>query len=91
MDKLKFALLGCGRIANRHSDLLGNNIIKNAELVAVCDLDLTKANKLAEKFNINAYSDMHEMMSKESVDVVSILTESGNHAQNFIDLSKAIT
>ena len=88
MDKLKFALLGCGRIANRHSDLLGNNIIKNAELVAVCDLDLTKANKLAGKFNINAYSDMHEMMSKESVDVVSILTESGNHAQNFIDLSK---
>jgi len=31
---LKFALVGCGRIAKRHSELLGQNQIKDACLVA---------------------------------------------------------
>ena len=88
MSILKFALVGCGRIANRHADLLGNNIIENAELAAVCDLDENKANKIAKKFNVNAYIDMHEMMRKEKIDVISVLTESGNHASNVIDLAK---
>ena len=41
--KIKFALLGCGRISKRHSELLGENQISNAELVAVCDTDIEKA------------------------------------------------
>lgn len=44
---LKFALIGCGRIAKRHSELLGHGQIQNAKLVAVCDIDLGKAKKLA--------------------------------------------
>ena len=44
----KFALVGCGRIAVRHSDLLGNNQIKNAKLVAVCDIHKDKAEKFLE-------------------------------------------
>jgi len=88
MSILKIALVGCGRIANRHADLLGNNIIENAELAAVCDFDENKANKIAKKFNVNAYIDMHEMMRKEKIDVISVLTESGNHASNVIDLAK---
>ena len=34
---ISFSLVGCGRIAKRHSDLLGNNIIKNAKFnVELC-------------------------------------------------------
>ena len=85
---LKFALVGCGRIAKRHSELLGFNNIKNASLVAVCDIDEKKAKKIAERFNVPYYTDMDEMMQKQTIDVVSVLTESGYHANHVINLAK---
>ena len=85
---LKFALVGCGRIAKRHSELLGLNQIKGAQLISVCDLVEEKAQKIGELFSVPYYVDMHSMMVAESVDVVVVLTESGNHARNVIDLAK---
>ncbi len=82
-----FALVGCGRISQRHSDLLGNNEINGARLTAVCDKILNKAQKIANKFGIPAYEDMHEMMKSEKIDVVVILTESGRHASHVIQLA----
>jgi predicted dehydrogenase len=85
---LRFGLVGCGRIAKKHSELLGYNQIKNARLVAVCDIIEEKAKKIAEKFNIAYYTDMNKMMENEDIDVVSVLTESGNHARHVINLAK---
>jgi UDP-N-acetyl-2-amino-2-deoxyglucuronate dehydrogenase len=85
---LNFALVGCGRIAKRHSELLGGNQIKNARLVAVCDKIIDKAKIIANKYNVNAYSSMHQMMKNEKVDVVVILTESGLHAEHTIEIAK---
>ena len=85
---LKFVLLGCGRIAKRHAELLGNNQIANAELVAVCDIVKQKARKIGEQFSVPYFSDMHEMLSKIDVDVVSVLTESGYHAEHVIQIAK---
>ena len=59
---LKFGLVGCGRIAKRHSELLGHNQINNASLVAVCDIDEEKAKKIGEQFNVPYYTDMDEMI-----------------------------
>jgi UDP-N-acetyl-2-amino-2-deoxyglucuronate dehydrogenase len=85
---LRFALVGCGRISKRHSELLGENQIKGAGLVAVCDKVLSKAEAISSKYGVPAYSCYHEMMQSEKVDVVVILTESGVHASNTIDLAK---
>jgi UDP-N-acetyl-2-amino-2-deoxyglucuronate dehydrogenase len=85
---LRFALVGCGRIAKRHSELLGLNQIDNASLVAVCDIIEEKAKNLGEQFNIPYYTDMDEMMQKENIDVVSVLSESGYHAKHVINLAK---
>ncbi|XDD51547.1 Gfo/Idh/MocA family protein [Leptospira sp. WS92.C1] len=85
---LNFALVGCGRISVRHSDLLGNQAIQNARLAAVCDIDLKKAERLGQKYKIPAYSDMHEMMRTEKIDVVVVLTPSGYHAEHVIQLAK---
>jgi UDP-N-acetyl-2-amino-2-deoxyglucuronate dehydrogenase len=85
---LNFALVGCGRISKRHSELLGLNLIQNANLVAVCDKDINKARGIGEQFKISYYSDAHQMMSMEKIDVVIILTESGNHAKDVIELSQ---
>ncbi len=85
---LKFALVGCGRIAKRHSELLGLNQIKDASLVAVCDIVNEKAKKIGEQFSVPYYDDMDEMMQNEDIDVVTVLTESGNHAKHVINLAK---
>jgi UDP-N-acetyl-2-amino-2-deoxyglucuronate dehydrogenase len=86
---LNFALLGCGRIAKRHAELLGNKQIKNARLVAVCDVVPKKAQTLGELFNVPFYTDMDEMMEKEkNIDVISVLTPSGMHAEHVINLAK---
>ena len=85
---LKFALVGCGRIAKRHSELLGFDQIKGAKLVAVCDNVVDKAIKIAGQFGISSYEDMDEMMISESIDVVVVLTPSGLHAEHVVNLSK---
>lgn len=82
MENLRFALVGCGRIAKRHSELLGLNQIPNACLVAVCDVKPERAEAIGAKMGVPFYADMHEMMGKEHVDVVVVLTESGLHADH---------
>lgn len=84
---LKFALVGCGRIAKRHSELLGLNQITNACLVAVCDIKEDRAASIGAIFNVPHYSDMHKMMLNEAVDVVVVLTESGLHAEHVESLA----
>jgi len=85
---LNFALVGCGRIAKRHSELLGMSQIDGAILVSVCDIDYSKAKSIGDRFNIPSYKDFHSMMENESVDVVVVLTPSGLHANHVISLSK---
>ncbi|MBY3109309.1 Gfo/Idh/MocA family oxidoreductase [Rhizobium laguerreae] len=85
---LNFALVGCGRIAKRHSDLLGNGEITGARLAAVCDTIEDSAKTIGQRFGVPWYRDMHEMMAKEAIDVVVVLTESGYHAQHVIALSQ---
>lgn len=84
---LNFALIGCGRIAKRHSDLLGKGEIKNAQLAAVCDIDFGKAKELGERFDVPYFTDMHEMAKTTKADVFVILTESGNHARHVLELA----
>lgn len=84
---IKFALVGCGRIAKRHSELLGNQQIANAGLAAVCDVVETKARAIGEQFGVPWFTDMHEMAREVDIDAFVVLTESGNHARNVIDLA----
>ena len=83
----RVALVGCGRIAKRHSELLGHKQIAGAELAAVCDIVASKAQRIAEPFGVPWYEDMHEMMSEADPDVVVVLTESGLHAEHTVALA----
>ncbi|MGC6534310.1 MAG: Gfo/Idh/MocA family protein [Parvibaculales bacterium] len=84
---LKFALVGCGRIAKRHSDLLGDGQISGAKLIAVADKQKQRADEIGTAKNVPAYADMHDMMRAEKPDVVTVLTESGLHPQHVIELA----
>lgn len=81
MKKIKFGLIGCGRIAQRHAEHINNQ----GELVAVCDIDLDKADKLASLFKAKAYSKIDDLLINEkSIDVISICTPNGLHAEHSI-------
>lgn len=85
---LKFSLVGCGRIAKRHSELLGHGEIEGGQLVAACDIVPDKARKIADQFGIPAFTDMDEMAQAVDTDVFVVLTESGRHAEHVINLAK---
>ena len=84
---LRIALVGCGRIAQRHCELLGGGLVAGAELAAVCDIVPEKAEARGRAWNVPYYTDMHAMMRQERIDVVTVLTESGNHARHAIELA----
>ncbi len=85
---LNIVLIGCGRIAVRHAELLGAGLINGAKLVAVCDIDKNKAEKFGSKYGVNYYDSFQEMMKiEQNIDAVSILTPSGMHAEHTIALA----
>lgn len=79
---LNFALVGCGRIAPKHADILGRGQIPNARLAAVCDIVPERAQRFGKTYGVPHYASLDEMMAKSSasIDVVNILTPSGSHA-----------
>jgi UDP-N-acetyl-2-amino-2-deoxyglucuronate dehydrogenase len=84
-----FALMGCGRIAVRHSELLGGGHIPGARLSAVCDVIPERAQALGEKYGVPWYDDADRMMREagDSIDAVSVLTPSGMHAEHVLQLA----
>ena len=86
---IRFGLLGCGRIAKRHSDLLGGGHIQGASLVAVCDLVRGRADAIAAKFSVPAHYDMDEFLARKDIDAVAILTPSGMHPEHVIAAARA--
>jgi predicted dehydrogenase len=85
--KLRFGLVGCGRIVHKHADTIKNHL-QNAELVAVCDIVREKAEQIGKQYSVNHYTNYDDMLTHEFIDVVCILTESGNHAKHTIDIVK---
>ena len=81
-------MVGCGRIAKRHSELLGHRQIENAELAAVCDIVEARARAIGEQFGVPWFTDMHEMARQAEIDAFVVLTESGNHARHVIELAR---
>lgn len=85
---LKFCIIGCGRIAVRHAELLGGGAIEDAKLVGVCDRIEDRAKSLGDKYNVPYFTNMEEMAESVDCDVLVVLTESGLHAQHVIKLAK---
>lgn len=80
MARTKIALIGCGRILQKHLDAIAANEAI-AELVSVCDLDEDKARSAGEKLGLPWFTDMNRMLSEVDSDLVAVLTDSGSHAK----------
>lgn len=81
---LGVALLGCGRIAKRHADLLSSGAISGANLVAVCDVLEERASKFGRHYCVPYFNNLADMMQScgDEIALVAILTPSGMHAQH---------
>ena len=81
--KMKYALIGCGRISTNHVKAALDN---NFEVVAVCDVVkehmelLLEKHELQNNITIKRYTDYKEMIEENDIDLVGIATESGIHA-----------
>ena len=78
--KVRFAIIGCGRISENHLDAIKN--APHAELAAVCDVIEERAKAAAEKYGLDRwYTDIKTMLECEKIDVCSICTPSGMHCE----------
>lgn len=83
-ETMRYALIGCGRIATNHIMAVLNN---HLEFTAICDLESSKMEGLLKKHglekddSIKRYTDYREMIEENELDLVAIATESGSHAE----------
>lgn len=77
--KKKVAIIGCGRIFDKHYKAIKNN--KNLILVAVCDLNKRALEKISDK-NITKYRNLNKMLSECDIDLLTICTPSGLHVKH---------
>jgi predicted dehydrogenase len=81
-----FALVGCGRIAQRHAEHIKNN----GTLLAVCDVDQQRAEALGNQYNARVFTSVEFMLSAGlPIDVVSICSPNGLHAKHSIQCLNA--
>lgn len=78
-QKFKGALIGCGFFAQNH--LHAWRGLEQGEIVAVCDMDVTKAEAAAAMMpgDVRAYNDAEAMMKAEKLDFVDIATTTPSH------------
>jgi len=104
MKKLKFALIGCGRISTNHIKAILDNF-EDVELISVCDLIKDRAEQKVDEYlnyakersisviRPKVFIDYQEMLQKEDIDACAICTESGYHAEisiNCLTLKKHV-
>ena len=84
-DLIKIAIIGCGRVANHH--VIAIEKINNLRLVAICDLNESRLNSINVDHSVKKYQNFHKMLNQnEEIDVVAIITPSGLHFDNAMDI-----
>jgi UDP-N-acetyl-2-amino-2-deoxyglucuronate dehydrogenase len=84
---LRFAIVGCGRIAQRHAEHINKN--KDTQLVSVCDIVKEKADELANLYSAKSYDTIEELLLNNDIDIVSICSPNGLHAEHAIQVLNA--
>ena len=91
MDKVRIGIIGCGGIANgKHMPSLKK--LPDVEMVAFCDIIVERAEKAAREYGVEGakvYADYHELLAREDIDVVHVLTPNREHSQITVDALNA--
>jgi predicted dehydrogenase len=78
-SKMNVGVAGCGAIAREHLGVLRS--IGTLDVVALCDIDKETVSRTSREWSVShCYTDFSEMLEKEDISIVSILTPPQTHA-----------
>ena len=86
--RLRFALVGCGRISKSHFDALDRHQDR-AELVAVCDIAPDALKAAVDRTGATGYASLDALLAKAECDAVALATPSGLHPAQAIQVAQA--
>ena len=84
--KIRFALVGCGRIAKNHFDSIKQHT-DQAELVGVCDIDQNALEAAVTYTGAKPYANLDALLADTNADVVILTTPSGLHADQTVQIA----
>jgi len=88
MAKIKTAVLGYGRSGSSlHAGPIEK--LEKFEMAAVCDINPQRCREASERFGCPVYENYHEMLGKEKLDLVCIVTRSDQHCEMACDCLKS--
>ncbi|MBQ8077392.1 MAG: inositol 2-dehydrogenase, partial [Eubacterium sp.] len=89
MKKLKVGIIGAGRIGQVHAKSITYHI-PQAEIVAISDIYVDGAKKVAEELGIpNYYQDYHEILNNPEIEAVLICSSTDTHADIACEAAQA--
>lgn len=86
--KLRFALVGCGRIADKHFEALREHA-ERVDLVGVCDTDANRLERAVAKTRAPGFGSLTAMLREASADAIVLATPSGLHPAQTIECAAA--
>lgn len=86
MKETGFGVLGAGMIGPLHCKAI--RAANGARLVAICDVDMEKAKKLAEEYGVESYTDYEEMLKRKDIHAIAICTPTSMHPDQTILAAK---
>lgn len=75
---MKIGIVGCGNISDIYLKNL-TTVFKNTKVNAVCDIDITKANAQAKKYQIEKVFTLDEMLAEPEIDIILNITTPKSH------------
>jgi len=87
MKKIKLAIVGCGRIFDKHYVAI-NKLKKNYIIESVCDLNYKKITQKKINNKIEIFKSINDLCKNSKAELVVILTPSGFHYNHIIILAK---
>lgn len=86
--KIRFALVGCGRISRNHIEAMREHA-DNADLVAVCDTSEDALEAAVKATGAEGYWRYEDLLARKDVDAVILATPSGLHPEQTIAAAQA--
>ena len=85
--KIRFAIVGCGRISDRHTGALAKHQAR-AELVAVCDSEPAALAQATAALGVPGYASLDDLLAGSDADVITLCTPSGLHPQQAVQVAR---
>lgn len=89
MEKINIAVIGCGRIANKHLESIQHHA-SDLHLTAVCDPHKERLSRTMIEYSVDGYDNIRDLLQYSNAHIVSLCTPSGLHAAQTIQVASSL-